>query len=79
MTTTKKRKPKPESQPKRPRKPGVKPLGKRCEPCGKLALPEDVAERLVTKLVRYAATRHFELWPCPVKAGKFHIGRKPDE
>lgn len=58
----------------RKRKPGQKPIGTRCATCEKLSLPEDVATRLVEKLVRYAATRTYVKWPCPVRDGKYHIG-----
>jgi hypothetical protein len=62
---------------KRKRKKGTPFPGTRCAPCGKLSLPEDVAARIHAKLIRARATRHFEMWPCPVKPGRFHLGRKP--
>ncbi|HYG67173.1 MAG TPA: hypothetical protein VD838_05915 [Anaeromyxobacteraceae bacterium] len=54
-------------------------IGTRCEPCGKLALPEDVATRIHARLLRSSATRKYELWPCPQKAGRFHLGLRPKD
>lgn len=65
------------SKKKAKRKKGTPFPGTRCAACGKLSLAEDIARRIHAKLVRSSATRKFQMWPCPKKAGRYHLGENP--